>query len=83
MHWLYFLNFLIIWSYYNSKVLGMRQEIAHRSVTTSQPQVRLTPIYDNTTIYCTNSRINLSFAVFYRIFTTQSISVKIPSSDLH
>ena len=51
MHWLYFFNFLIIWSYYNSKLLGMRPDIAHNTVTTSQPQVRLTPIYDNTTIY--------------------------------
>ena len=82
MHWLYFLNFLIIWSYYNSKVLGMRPEIPDVTVTTAQPQVRLTPIYDNTTNYCTNSRINLSFAGFYPIFTTHSISVKMPSSDL-
>ena len=78
MHWLYFLNFLIIWSYYNSKVLGMRPEIPDLTVTTAQPQVRLTPIYDNTTNYCTNSRIYLSFSVFYRIFSTQSNSVKIP-----
>ena len=74
MHWLYFLNFLIIWSYYNSKVLGIRPEIAHSTITTSQPQVRLTPIYDNTTIYCTNLELIYYCCILPYFYHTEHFS---------